>query len=185
MRIVLMSRHEIDESWGYISERLSSLGHDVSSVSNRQVKVDDIPPDADAILIDFDANASEALNLTNAIKTDNRFGWTLVVGVTNTDNETLAGLAEEGVVDGMLIATRSQTLVAMQLAFLQQRISEDQRRRELLETVSRQERRVEAILETSPDAIVTCVEDGTITDANRAAIEMFGYSKDQLCRLTN
>lgn len=43
------------------------------------------------------------------------------------------------------------------------------------------EERYRAIFEYSPDAVFHTIPDGTILDANYAACQMFGYSKEELC----
>lgn len=54
-------------------------------------------------------------------------------------------------------------------------------RKRLEDALKVSEERYRAIFEYSPDAVFHTIPDGTILDANYAACQMFGYSKEELC----
>ncbi|EMA41148.1 PAS domain S-box protein [Halobiforma nitratireducens] len=63
---------------------------------------------------------------------------------------------------------------------LAERVGYELERRQYVETLERRERRLSGLFDEAPDGIIVHDADGTITDANRAATELLGYSRDEL-----
>jgi sigma-B regulation protein RsbU (phosphoserine phosphatase) len=106
--------------------------------------------------------------------------WAVVLAITATNHLHEVQEAIRAGADDYLFQDDPASIHDIRLAIAEDRCADKQSRRAMLLELRRSESRFQELLETAPDAILGCDEDGRIHLMNEQAVRLTGYDRAEL-----